>query len=304
MPQCGAILPLVLFLGGQAILLGCLARDGAPVNSTPDPPAGSGAWDSIVASADGVPIHYHVEGIGQPTLVFVHGWSCDGGYWDAQVKAFRGRHRVVTIDLAGHGLSGAGRADWTIPAFAEDVRAVLRQLDVKRAVLIGHSMGGPVTVEAARMMPDRVAALVPVDTLQDAEQEFAADELEAFLASLRADFAGETRKFVLGMFPADADPALAERVASDMSSAPPKVAIGAMRGIFSYDLRAGLSQIRAPIRCINSEKHPTKPEINRRYAPQFDVVTMAGVGHFPMLEAPEAFNRLLAGAIGELVAGK
>jgi pimeloyl-ACP methyl ester carboxylesterase len=295
---------MVLFLGSQTILLGCLARGGAPMNSTPGPPAGGGAWDSLVASADAVPVHYHVEGSGQPTLVFVHGWSCDGGYWDAQVKAFRGRHRVVTIDLAGHGLSGAGRADWTIPAFAEDVRAVLRQLDVRRAILIGHSMGGPVTLEAARMMPDRVVALVPIDTLQDAEQEFAADELEAFLESLRADFAGETRKFVLGMFPADADPALVERVAADMSSAPPKVAIGAMRGLFSYNLRSALSQIRAPIRCINSEKYPTKPEINRRYAPQFDVVTMAGVGHFPMLEAPEAFNRLLAGAIGELVAGK
>jgi pimeloyl-ACP methyl ester carboxylesterase len=219
------------------------------------------------------------------------------------VKAFRRRHRVVTIDLAGHGQSGMGRADWTIPAFAEDVAAVIRHLDLKTSVLIGHSMGGPVTLEAARMLPERIAALVPVDTLQDAEMEISPDELEAFLGSLRDDFVGATRKFVRGMFPADADSALVDRVAGDMSSAPPEVAIGAMRGIFTYDVPGALAQVRAPIRCINSERHPTKVEINRRYAPQFDVVTMAGVGHFPMQEKPRTFNRLLTRAIGDLASG-
>jgi pimeloyl-ACP methyl ester carboxylesterase len=292
-----------LILAIPMILLAAASRGVASDRPGSGPSDGGGPREGETTSADGVPIHYRVEGRGDPALVFVHGWSCDASYWDAQVKAFRGRHRVVTIDLAGHGRSGTGRADWTIPAFAEDVVAVIRHLDLKRSVLIGHSMGGPVTLEVARMLPERVAALVPVDTLQDAEMELSPDELEAFLGSLRDDFVGATGKFVRGMFPADAESALVDKVAGDMSSAPPEVAIGAMRGIFTYDVRAALSQVRTPIRCINSEMHPTMLEINRRYAPQFEVVTMPGLGHFPMLEKPRAFNRLLARAVGELTSG-
>lgn len=59
-----------------------------------------------VRSADGLPVRYEVLGDGTPALVFVHGWSCDRRYWDGQVGYFADRHRVVAIDLAGHGESG------------------------------------------------------------------------------------------------------------------------------------------------------------------------------------------------------
>src|SRR5512144_68056 len=114
------------------------------------------AVNGVVASADGVAIHYHAEGRGSPALVFVHCWACDRHLWDAEVPVFAASHRVVTLDLAGHGESGRGRKDWTIAAYAEDVRAVVEALHLDRVVLIGHSMGGPVIVEAARKMPARV----------------------------------------------------------------------------------------------------------------------------------------------------
>ena len=66
----------------------------------------------VAASADGTPIAYEVRGAGEPTLVFVHGWSCDARYWREQVPEFAKRHKVVTLDLAGHGHSGAGRWRW------------------------------------------------------------------------------------------------------------------------------------------------------------------------------------------------
>src|SRR5512136_2917958 len=57
-------------------------------------------WPRVVASKDGVPISYEVHGQGEPTLVFVHGWSCDARYWRAQLAQFSKNHRVVTLDLA------------------------------------------------------------------------------------------------------------------------------------------------------------------------------------------------------------
>src|SRR5512145_3174567 len=97
-------------------------------------------------SADGVPIVFEDQGHG-PALVFVHGWSCDRTHWASQVPAFETHHRVVTIDLAGHGESGRGRAAWTIEAFADDVVAVVNALALERLVFVGHSMGGDVIVE-------------------------------------------------------------------------------------------------------------------------------------------------------------
>ena len=79
-----------------------------------------------IDSFDGVPISYEVRGNGSPALVFVHGWSCDRTYWKAQVEPFAVNHKVVTIDLAGHGESGTQRSDWTMEAFSEDVAAVCR----------------------------------------------------------------------------------------------------------------------------------------------------------------------------------
>jgi sigma-B regulation protein RsbQ len=86
-------------------------------------------------AADGVEIRYEAAGSGEPALVFVHGWSCNRSYWRAQMDHFAAYHRVVAVDLGGHGESGLGRKDWTMAAFGGDVRAVVEALGLKRVVL-------------------------------------------------------------------------------------------------------------------------------------------------------------------------
>jgi len=281
------------------LALGCRAPADGPAVMTPQTAVRPGVQDGYVPSADGVPIHYHAEGDGLPALVFVHGWSCDGSYWSEQVRSFSPRHRVVTIDLAGHGTSGRGRREWTIPAFAQDVRAVIETLNLERVVLVGHSMSGQVILEAARLLPDRVIALIPVDTLNDVTWK-PGKEIDDLLESMRRDFPGATREFVKGMFPPGADPDLVERIASRISRAPPEIAVAVLRAVFSFDSAAAMARVRQPIRAINAATYPTQVEINRRYAPQFGAVIIQGTGHFPMLEKPEEFNRLLADAVADL----
>lgn len=89
-------------------------------------------------------IAYQVVGSGKPALLFVHGWYCDQSYRNAQVNHFAPQYKVVTIDLAGHGKSGLDRKTWTMEAFGDDVMAVVKELDLDRVVLIGHSIGGHV----------------------------------------------------------------------------------------------------------------------------------------------------------------
>src|SRR5215207_9678852 len=108
------------------------------------------AW---VTARDGVELAYEVHGVADPdalTLVFVHGWAGERAYWEHQVAFFSDRYRVVALDLAGHGESGLGRTDWDLPAFGDDVVAVVDAVGIQRAVLVGHSMGGDAVVFAAR----------------------------------------------------------------------------------------------------------------------------------------------------------
>ena len=255
-----------------------------------------------VKSADGVSIAYQVGGSGNPALVFVHGWCCDKSYWEAQVPHFAREHKVVTIDLAGHGESGLDRKTWTMSAFGEDVVAVVNELDLDEVVLIGHSMGGLVIAEAARRMPERVIGLVGADTFWNVERMGTQEEIDEFLARLRANFAEVTREFVKStMFTPTSDPVLVERVVADMSAAPPEVGLGAVEGMSKQDLALAFEEVQAPIRCISADKSPINVEAAQRHASSFEVVFMPEVGHFVMIEDTETFNRLLAKIVKELV---
>jgi pimeloyl-ACP methyl ester carboxylesterase len=249
----------------------------------------------VVPAKDGVPIHYSVQGKGEPTLVFVHCWACNEHLWDNQVPVFAKNHQVVTIDLPGHGKSGQGRKNWSVESFADDVNTVITKLNLKRVVLIGSSMGGPISLEATRRMPNRVVAIVPVDTLHNVENKVPPEQLEAVFKQLEADFKGTIPNLLNQFFFSPNTPeAVKKRIITETTSRPPEIAIPILKAIFSYDAAPALREVKVPIRAINADMNPTNLEINRKYAPQFDAVIIKGTGHYPMLEDPARFNELLA----------
>ena len=255
-----------------------------------------------VKAPDGVEIHYEATGNGLPAIVFVHGWSCDRSYWREQAGYFAKARRMVAIDLAGHGESGLERQRYTMEAFGADVKAVVEALGLKRVVLVGHSMGGPVILEAARLMPERVAALVPVDTLNNVGRLFPPEQKKSLLDPMRADFRGATQKFVRGMFTPRSDAALVEWVANDMASAPPAAGLSALECLLDYDDAKALAATHAPVRLINADRWPTDLAAARKAKPDIQLAVMPGSSHFLMLEDAAEFNRLLERALKELVA--
>lgn len=243
-----------------------------------------------------------MHGTGTPALVFVHGWSCDRRYWEGQLEPFSRGFQVVAMDLAGHGESGTGRGAWTIQSFWGDVAAVVETLGLERVVLIGHSMGGDVIMDAARRLPDRVEGLVWVDTYGHLGTPRTLEQIQEFLAPFRADFQETTRTFVRDMlFRPGADESLVEWVTADMSSAPPKVALGSLESSFTVGrvVTEALEALDLPVVAINPAEPPTDIESMERYG--VDVVLMPGVGHFLMMEDPQGFNVLLADVIDELI---
>lgn len=256
----------------------------------------------VARSADGTPVHFEVEGAGEPALVFVHGWSCDRTYWSGQVAHFAEQYQVVAVDLAGHGESGGGRRAWTMSAFGADVVAVIEQLELRQLVLIGHSMGGDVIVDVALALPGRVAGLVWADVYATLGGSRTPAEIEEFVRPFRQDFVPATQAFVRAMFVPASDLELVERVATGMSSAPPEVAVAAMEQAVSNDdaILAALPKLTAPLVAINPDYRPTDVEALRQHG--VGSVLMPGVGHFLMLEDPDTFNRLLGETIDDFLA--
>jgi pimeloyl-ACP methyl ester carboxylesterase len=116
--------------------------------------------DGRVRSADDVEIVYSARGAGETALVFIHGGLADREFWAPQLSALADAFRVVALDLGGHGSSGRNRKARTIAAFGEDARAVVEALALKRVVLIGNSLGGPVALEAAGLLRGRVLGVM------------------------------------------------------------------------------------------------------------------------------------------------
>jgi pimeloyl-ACP methyl ester carboxylesterase len=216
------------------------------------------------------------------------------------VEHFAANHQVVAIDLAGHGESGLGRGSWMMPAYGEDVVAVVNELQLEEVILIGHSMGGDVIVEAALIIPELVKGMVWVDVYSSLGEPRSRESVELFAAPFRTDFARTTDSFVRGMFLPTSEPSLVDWVAGDMASAPPEVGIDELVHAVSNHgaVLKHLQRLSMPKVAINPDYRPTDVESLARYG--FETMLMSEVGHFMMLEDPEQFNRLLEGTIARL----
>jgi pimeloyl-ACP methyl ester carboxylesterase len=248
-------------------------------------------------SADGVPIAYESHGARTPAIVLVHGWCCNRTYWDAQLTALSGRWRIVAVDLAGHGDSGNARADWTMGAFGADVVAVVEALALQSVVLVGHSMGADVVLEAAGTLGGRVVGVVCVDQYAQLARLPSDAEVRARVAAFRAGFPTTVEAFVRTLFSPSASAALVDRVSTDMTNAPRESALACLEATWNHgrSVPAMLSRLEPRVLAINSSGSAADIESMRRHG--VEVVLMQGAGHFPMLERPEEFNGCLVRAI-------
>ena len=291
------VLVLLLF----ASVVACSEPPGPREPPTPDTPS-TITGPITVAAPDGVEIAATAHGSGDLTVLLVHGWMCDQTYWEAQAPALSGQFGVVTVDLAGHGLSGTDRQVWTTVALAEDVAALVTELELENMVVVGHSMGGRVALEVARLLPETVIGVIGVDTLHNADEELDPEEVAGLLAGFDADFGATCNGFVRSMFGDGAPADTVGAVAQDMCGGPADIGTALIRDYAAYDLAAAFPAAGVPVRVINADKWPTNVSANRKYA-DFDAVIIEGHGHFLMQEAPAELNAALLEAVKSIGAG-
>jgi pimeloyl-ACP methyl ester carboxylesterase len=242
-------------------------------------------------------VYYVTAGKGDHTIVFVHCWAGNNGFWREQVPALSDKARLILVDLPGHGQSDKPHTDYTMDYLATAVLAVMRDAHVEKATLVGHSMGAPVICRVYKQAPEKVAALVAVDG-DLRRPAVTPEQVERIKVPFgKADYRTHTTNFIAAMFPIPGTEALRDRVLGELLETPQYVMVGAMEGMFGagqpdWDLK----KVDVPVLVINAKNPMWTADYQahvRSLSPKTDYRVIEGVGHWLMLEKPDEFNRNL-----------
>lgn len=243
-------------------------------------------------AGDGQRIRFARSGAsGRLRLVFIHGWTCDKSYWNGQVEAFSTDHDVLTLDLVGHGDSDKDRRTWSMEQLGDDVARAVEVSGSGPAVIVGHSMGGPVAIEAARRLGPTVKGVVTIDILTTLKPRKPSGSVPLTAETYRTE--GE-KMIRTGMFQPGTDPRLVDRIATAMTSGAPQVALGLSDALNRYDAKAGLKALGAtPLTMIDAGSREVDVAGLREVHPNVRLFLIEHVGHFVMIDDPATFNGLL-----------
>jgi YbgC/YbaW family acyl-CoA thioester hydrolase len=294
-----------LLLATVELVFVCVDSQGRP---TPVPESFSQVMADRPASGtlrrlavNGVNLAVDVRGSG-PAILFIHGYPLDHTIWDAQLAALEGWVRIAP-DLRGMGQSDAPDLGYSMATYAADLLALLTTLGVDRAVLCGLSMGGYIAFEMLRRAPERVRALVLMDTRAEADSPEARKGRDAAMARAREGGAGAIADAMLPKLlarsTAAANPGLVRRVREIMERTPVAGILGALTALKerpdSFPLLPTLGNI--PVLVLVGDDDQITPR-DRAQAmadaiPGARLVVVPGAGHLTPMEQPETTNRVL-----------
>jgi pimeloyl-ACP methyl ester carboxylesterase len=246
------------------------------------------------ANKDGVNLRYLDSGSGDPPLVFIHGWCCDHTTWRDQLPAFAPKHRIIAVNLRGHGASDKPDQDYDVAGFVDDMAWLIRDLGLEQPVIVGHSMGGVTTLNLLRKHPDIAKAAVFVDA---GIMPFPADVrplLDQTIEALKGPaYRGVAENVVKQfLFREESPPELRDEVAASMATAPQRVMYTAIQSTLD-EANFLCGPVPVPSLFVKAATlQATEEQIKDRY-PGMEVVSM-DTGHFNHMEKPEEFNAILS----------
>jgi pimeloyl-ACP methyl ester carboxylesterase len=242
---------------------------------------------------NGVRIAYDDTGASDPPIVFVHGWCCDRSHFAPQVAHFTAHHRCASLDLRGHGESDVPADGYEVATMADDVAALCAHLGLQKPVVIGHSMGGAVTLSLAARHPDLPAAIVMLDAafLPHAD-------ILPMVAPVSAAFHSDAWRDALNgifgqMFIDGDDPELKQKLVADALARPQHVVAGCWDAIWANDTLADIARCTVPAMYVGAHT-PIADMVKLREAmPHATLAQTAGAGHFHQLIVPDQISAMI-----------
>jgi pimeloyl-ACP methyl ester carboxylesterase len=224
---------------------------------------------------------------GLPVLL-VHSYAGSTAHWKSQLSHLRQRRRAVAMDLRGHGRSDIpAEGNFAVPALATDIAAVADTLELRRFVLVGHSLGGAAAAAYAGEHPERVRGLVLAGTPGKSPGELARQVMNG----LRADYdkvMGDYRDSLL----AGAQPAVRDELEAEMRRVPRERALALIEAVFDFDPLPSLARYPGS-KLIIDTPHGDGPGALHAQMPDITRKLITGTSHWPHLDKPQEFNRLL-----------
>jgi len=243
---------------------------------------------------DGIRLAYDDRGAGEPVFVFVHGWTCDRSFFAPQAEHFAKRHRVVSLDLRGHGESDKPQEPYPIAVYADDISYLIDQLGLGKVVAVGHSMGGITVLQLAASHPNCVAGIVMVEPAPFVFPPDLRAGIEAMVAAIEAGNQEPRRQYITNnLFLPTSDPMFVEDVRRVMMEAPSYVAASALRGILAFDGPAVAAQCKVPALHLAAASPFNPPHLMSQWLPNVVHGMTVGAGHFNQLEASDQVNGMI-----------
>ncbi len=243
-----------------------------------------------VESVDGSRIAYGISGQGETILLFVHGWLCDHKVWKPQIDYFSNKYKVAWLDLAGHGDSEANRQRFTMSAFAKDVKSVFDKVGGEKVILVGHSMGGPIVIETAKLLGEKVIGIVGVDAFYTPLASVPEDAKIAFLEKMKKDYPSALAITVKSMFTQSANPDFIDLTYKNMLATNHKIGISSLYECIRWNSQKEpleLKKFSSKLYNINGATTGNEKILHE------SVVLIPGVGHFVGQLKPDEFNAAL-----------
>jgi len=248
---------------------------------------------------NGLKLHYIDETPSEPaakgpSLLFIHGAGASHILWSLQVKHFKQTHRVIALDLSGHGDSQAAEEDPEIQdQYVRELASLVQHLSLDNFVLIGHSMGGGIAMSYVLQNDVRMPrALVLVSTSSDLDMRkrgpgMAKEAIEINLFLLQSALKRvKSPEYEL------------KRAGTKVSLANPWIMQSDLRACDQFDISDRVGEITLPAFVIVGEHDDLiPPSVAKQLEvslPRADIAVIRGANHSPMIEAPEEFNRLLS----------
>jgi pimeloyl-ACP methyl ester carboxylesterase len=243
---------------------------------------------------DGVNLAYEEAGHGNPPLLLVHCWTCDHTFFAPQVERFRRAHRVVAVDLRGHGQSDKPEQDYTVAGFVDDLVWLCQQLEITSPVVVGHSMGGNIALELAAQHPAVPAAIVMIDSCIIPPPGLR-EALEQGAEGLRGpEFRAVSRQIMQSVCLPTDDPERTARLIEITSSAPQHVMSNAFdQHLLRWDGAAAARACTVPALYIGAATPLTDLALLRELCPQVVIGQTVGAGHFNNQEVPDQVNAMI-----------
>jgi pimeloyl-ACP methyl ester carboxylesterase len=255
-----------------------------------------------------VKVFYDTYGQGTP-IVFLHPWSTNGYIWYYQIFPFARTNQVVVIDHRGHGRSDKPAGGYSLQEHASDVRAVLDAEGIRKAILVGNSIGGMIAMQFTLDNPDRVTGLFILSSGTALGENMPKEAAAAF----QSDYEGTFGALMEGAVSAKSKrerPEILEVMKAHFgvqSNFPKHVfdsALADPNGVFAWNIKSRLSSIKVPTLVVAGEEDQATPVAANKFLadniPGAKLVTVKDVGHFHQLEKPLEFNATLQEFVNRL----